>query len=59
MEEASFLWGSGLQLGVREDILGEGGGRRKSLTSGKTKHRNRLNLEPALILALNEDPSQS
>jgi hypothetical protein len=27
-------------------------GKRKQLTSIKTKHRNRLNLEPALTLAL-------
>jgi hypothetical protein len=38
-----------LQPGVRQDILE---GTRKHLTSIKTKHRNRLNLEPALILAL-------
>jgi hypothetical protein len=33
------------------------GSTRKHFTSIKTKHRNRLNLEPALILALNEGSS--
>jgi hypothetical protein len=52
---AFILCNSGLQLGVRvppwlcRDISG---GKRKYLTSIDTKHRNRLNLEPALILAL-------
>jgi hypothetical protein len=32
--------------GIRKETLG---GRRKRLTSIKTKRRNRLNLEPALI----------
>jgi hypothetical protein len=34
---------------VRQDILGD---IRKHLTSIKMKHRNRLNFEPTLILAL-------
>jgi hypothetical protein len=37
------------QTGVGEDILGV---TRKHLTLMKTKHRNRLNPEPALVLAL-------
>jgi hypothetical protein len=40
---------SGLQPVVRNNILM---GMQKLLLSIKTKHRNRLNLEPALILAL-------
>jgi hypothetical protein len=36
-----WVFGSGLQPGVREGILGR-----------TRKHRNRLNLEPALILSL-------
>jgi hypothetical protein len=50
-----IVYSSGLQPGalvppgVREDISG---GRRKYLTSIKMKHRESLNLEPALILAL-------
>jgi hypothetical protein len=44
----SSTWSMGTP-GVLEDILGC---KRKQLTSIKTKHRNRMNLEPALILAL-------
>jgi hypothetical protein len=40
---------SGLQPGVYEDISG---GMRKHLASIEMKHRNHLNLEPALVLIL-------
>jgi hypothetical protein len=40
---------SGPQPGVRDTIVQD---KRKHLTYIKTKHRNRLNLEPALILTL-------
>jgi hypothetical protein len=49
-----MFYDSGIQPGSKrtsklsEDILG---GMRKHLTSIKTKHRNRLNPEPSLILA--------
>jgi hypothetical protein len=51
----TMVYNSGLKPGVsvppgvREDILW---GRRKYLTSIKTKHRNHVSLEPVLILAL-------
>jgi hypothetical protein len=44
-----ILYTSGIQPGVREDILGD---TRKQLISIKTKYRNHLNLEAALILAI-------
>jgi hypothetical protein len=54
------LYTSDLQPGIRvppgvhEDILG---GRRKHVATIKTKYKSHLKLEPALILALNEDCS--
>jgi hypothetical protein len=49
-----FNLGYAYPPGVHENILGV---MLKYLTSIKTKHGNLLNLEPALILTLNEDSS--
>jgi hypothetical protein len=49
-----MLQSIGFQPGVREEILED---KQKHVTSIETKHRNSLNLEAALIVALNEDSS--